>query len=162
MVPSSVLDSIVVSIPACHAGDRGSIPRRGDYFLHAYFRELHVKSLSEVGFEPTPTFVDQNTHSATVLQRRFSLESGALDRSAILTDTCILILNQAYSQNTHSKGKIEFQRITTRESTTQLIGQTSLTVQFSYTYLIQKYLTVLKSYCQKWDSNPRPQKWTAT
>ena len=24
-----VLDSIVVSIPACHAGDRGSIPRRG-------------------------------------------------------------------------------------------------------------------------------------
>ena len=24
------LGSIVVSIPACHAGDRGSIPRRGD------------------------------------------------------------------------------------------------------------------------------------
>ena len=30
----SVLDSIVVSIPACHAGDRGSIPRRGDFFLN--------------------------------------------------------------------------------------------------------------------------------
>ncbi len=29
-----ILDSIVVSIPACHAGDRGSIPRRGgDIFL---------------------------------------------------------------------------------------------------------------------------------
>ncbi len=27
-----ILDSIVVSIPACHAGDRGSIPRRGEYF----------------------------------------------------------------------------------------------------------------------------------
>ena len=26
-----VLGSIVVSIPACHAGDRGSIPRRGGY-----------------------------------------------------------------------------------------------------------------------------------
>ena len=26
---SAVLDSIVVRIPACHAGDRGSIPRRG-------------------------------------------------------------------------------------------------------------------------------------
>ena len=26
-----ILDSIVVSIPACHAGDRGSIPRRGDF-----------------------------------------------------------------------------------------------------------------------------------
>ena len=31
---SSVLDSIVVSIPACHAGDRGSIPRRGGFFLY--------------------------------------------------------------------------------------------------------------------------------
>ena len=27
----AILDSIVVSIPACHAGDRGSIPRRGDF-----------------------------------------------------------------------------------------------------------------------------------
>ena len=25
----NILGSIVVSIPACHAGDRGSIPRRG-------------------------------------------------------------------------------------------------------------------------------------
>ena len=28
----SLHDSIVVSIPACHAGDRGSIPRRGVVF----------------------------------------------------------------------------------------------------------------------------------
>ena len=28
-----ILDSIVVSIPACHAGGRGSIPRRGDIFF---------------------------------------------------------------------------------------------------------------------------------
>ena len=28
------LGSIVVSIPACHAGDRGSIPRRGDFFFY--------------------------------------------------------------------------------------------------------------------------------
>ena len=27
-----ILGSIVVSIPACHAGDRGSIPRRGGFF----------------------------------------------------------------------------------------------------------------------------------
>ena len=26
----NILGSIVVSIPACHAGDRGSIPRRGE------------------------------------------------------------------------------------------------------------------------------------
>lgn len=31
--PQAVLVSIVVSIPACHAGDRGSIPRRGGSFL---------------------------------------------------------------------------------------------------------------------------------
>ena len=28
-----ILVSIVVSIPACHAGDRGSIPRRGDFLF---------------------------------------------------------------------------------------------------------------------------------
>ena len=28
-----ILVSIVVSIPACHAGDRGSIPRLGDLFF---------------------------------------------------------------------------------------------------------------------------------
>ena len=27
---TSFLGSVVVSIPACHAGDRGSIPRRGE------------------------------------------------------------------------------------------------------------------------------------
>ena len=29
-----VLGSIVVSIPACHAGDRGSIPRRGEVIFN--------------------------------------------------------------------------------------------------------------------------------
>ena len=34
---SVLLVSIVVSIPACHAGDRGSIPRRGAlFFLHLF------------------------------------------------------------------------------------------------------------------------------
>ena len=39
--------------------------------------------MSEVGFEPTPTIVDQNTPSD--LMEEVTLESGALDRSAILT-----------------------------------------------------------------------------
>ena len=30
------LVSIVVSIPACHAGDRGSIPRRGELFCYGH------------------------------------------------------------------------------------------------------------------------------
>ena len=33
-----LLDSIVVSIPACHAGDRGSIPRRGALIFVMAFR----------------------------------------------------------------------------------------------------------------------------
>ena len=41
------------------------------------------KVMSEVGFEPTPTFVDQNTP----VRKSSTLESGALDRSAILTYT---------------------------------------------------------------------------
>ena len=39
--------------------------------------------VSEVGFEPTPSFEDQNSHFIEV--KSISLESGALDRSAILT-----------------------------------------------------------------------------
>ena len=39
-----ILDSIVVSIPACHAGDRGSIPRRGDNTFNV-LRWLLVKGI---------------------------------------------------------------------------------------------------------------------
>ena len=39
--------------------------------------------MSEVGFEPTPSFEDQNAHFSEA--KSVSLESGALDRSAILT-----------------------------------------------------------------------------
>ena len=35
-----VLGSIVVSIPACHAGDRGSIPRRGGHIFYIYYTFL--------------------------------------------------------------------------------------------------------------------------
>ena len=38
-----ILDSIVVSIPACHAGDRGSIPRRGDVLLSCMIQILIKK-----------------------------------------------------------------------------------------------------------------------
>ena len=43
---SSVRGSIVVSIPACHAGDRGSIPRRGAFLLF-FFLKLPVLSLED-------------------------------------------------------------------------------------------------------------------
>ena len=37
VVIQAVLGSIVVSIPACHAGDRGSIPRQGEIFSFFWF-----------------------------------------------------------------------------------------------------------------------------
>ena len=42
------------------------------------------KSVSEEGFEPTPPFGDQNTQSV-IHGKEIILESGALDRSAIMT-----------------------------------------------------------------------------
>ena len=48
----------------------------------AFILQVCTKSVSEVGFEPTPTFVDQN---APCIMEECTLESGALDRSAILT-----------------------------------------------------------------------------
>ena len=53
------------------------------------------KRLSEVGFEPTPTFVDQNTP----VRKSSTLESGALDRSAILT--CQLAKNNEALNRMH-------------------------------------------------------------
>ena len=37
VISGSVLGSIVVSISACHAEDRGSIPRRGEFFFCSWF-----------------------------------------------------------------------------------------------------------------------------
>jgi hypothetical protein len=34
----------VVSIPACHAGDRGSIPRRGDFFKIFYIQQFQLQN----------------------------------------------------------------------------------------------------------------------
>ena len=49
-------DSITVSIPACHAGDRGSIPRRGASNLKQKMSHVKVGSqqeliLKEIAFE---------------------------------------------------------------------------------------------------------------
>ena len=41
--------------------------------------------LSDVGFEPTPSSEDQNSHTIPYLGTRQNLESGALDHSANLT-----------------------------------------------------------------------------
>ena len=45
-----ILDSIVVSIPACHAGDRGSIPRRGDntFWMVSHVRTVHKSIMGSI------------------------------------------------------------------------------------------------------------------
>ena len=43
------------------------------------------KVMSEVGFEPTPSSEDQNSHCNSLSESKVNLESGALDHSAILT-----------------------------------------------------------------------------
>ena len=54
--------------------------------LYRFYRRNGQKHLSDVGFEPTPTFVDQNALTRTS-RKGVNLESGALDHSANLTDT---------------------------------------------------------------------------
>ena len=49
---------------------------------------VHSKIMSEVGFEPTPSYEDQNTRLLS--EGRKHLESGALDHSAILTYRSIM------------------------------------------------------------------------
>ena len=53
------------------------------------------KNLSEVGFEPTPTYVDQNAQLA-MRARLVHLESGALDHSATLTATTTNVQNATF------------------------------------------------------------------
>ena len=45
---SQVLGSIVVSIPACHAGDRGSIPRSRAFCCSSERRSIDVSMMWEV------------------------------------------------------------------------------------------------------------------
>ncbi len=49
---TDILDSIVVSISACHADDPGSIPGRGDFFLHCHLEEIPIEHLEEIPIEP--------------------------------------------------------------------------------------------------------------
>ena len=51
-----------------------------------------------MGFEPTPTFVDQNTP----VWKSFTLESGALDRSANLTCQFMKIIKYLLKRNPSS------------------------------------------------------------
>ena len=51
----------MASIVAFQAVDRGSIPCWRTFLVNSYYKKKRKnKKLSEVGFEPTPTFVDQN------------------------------------------------------------------------------------------------------
>ena len=77
----------------CEARVGRGIPRpalasvlKGEHNIGKRKQKIKKITLSGVGFEPTPPFGDQNTRSHCVMGRYCNLESGALDRSAILTD----------------------------------------------------------------------------
>ena len=53
---SVILDSIVVSIPACHAGDRGSIPRVGEYFSIATTIYAALEEVGQAKYNTKRTF----------------------------------------------------------------------------------------------------------
>ena len=56
------VSGVMVSIVAFQAVDRGSIPRWRTVLLSFWMRiRREQKNVSEVGFEPTPTSVDQNS-----------------------------------------------------------------------------------------------------
>ena len=52
LIKVSILGSIVVSIPACHAGDQGSIPCRGDVlskftiYIHGFLSSRVIPSVN--------------------------------------------------------------------------------------------------------------------
>ena len=81
---SSILDSIVVSIPACHAGDRGSIPRRGGMVFYKV-----ITQKSPTGFEPAFNMMFLNKNAAHLkiigsyvvekILRKISLPDGELN-----------------------------------------------------------------------------------
>ena len=58
------LGSIVVSIPACHAGDRGSIPRRGErniFFYSFYLLAFHFLHKMFILEKLGKTYIDCDT-----------------------------------------------------------------------------------------------------
>jgi hypothetical protein len=57
------LVSIVVSIPACHAGDPGSIPGRGEFYVHLS-TYLHLEPHLHTS---TPFFHFLNSHFGTTV-----------------------------------------------------------------------------------------------
>ena len=96
-----LLDSIVVSIPACHAGDRGSIPRRGAFCdlgwprftrcLQQRFRGRFASSLWEANFMtfliPDPSRLQDQCHPQNKILVRIRTSSFSIE-AAYAIQTC--------------------------------------------------------------------------
>ena len=57
---SDVLD-IPACIPACHAGDRGSIPSRGELFLYLFFLVFPLSKPIKANISGDKTFLNDET-----------------------------------------------------------------------------------------------------
>ena len=71
--------SIVVSISACHAGDRGSIPRWGDVFLFLLFLCPRHK---DTDFQQKLNFMDMIPETSLIL-KSYKIQN----KSMIIRDT---------------------------------------------------------------------------
>ena len=103
------------------------------------------------------------------------LESGALDHSAILTELIkvekiyqLLFFKNIYKKNLAERSfdlrtsGLWAQHASTAPLCYQYCGCSKKYVHHRNTFpnfLLQYWTKII---CQKWDSNPRPQKWTAT
>ena len=88
----------------------GGTPHRMP-FTHVTLLLQHgdiAKTLSGVGFEPTPSIEDQNSPTVPYQGTRHSLESGALDHSANLT-VCLRV--NKYSSSPWTKQKLSCARL---------------------------------------------------
>ena len=73
LAPDPLLVSIVASIPACHAGDRGSIPRRGDSFhLVSYRGNVSLDQLYQNNFMMYCTYATLQSCASRTRQQRKS------------------------------------------------------------------------------------------
>ena len=93
---SVILDSIVVSIPACHAGDQGSIPCRGDVSFRVaqrYTNTVVPSTGRPVAGAAQPTRAPMLTHSSVPLLSTHRLQVlgfvGLLEEHQTVQKTCI-------------------------------------------------------------------------
>ena len=140
---SPVLDSIVVSIPACHAGDRGSIPRRGGPVFFSFLKLfwLSLSSfLGEVFFFWVWNFLFIIFFSSALFSNHFS--NKRRDSSALTEWKCLQSTEQSTEQQTEYTANFPAMISLWLGSVRDPFPSANGSVDFSRYLLVSKSLTV--------------------